>query len=163
MLLTQLQSHLRGPLPKLVKDFLDGIPSLQHVDHIMQLVVISKFAGSALSPTAYVARKDTKWCWNLWWTDLWGTSLHHSSLVSTWTSRLWLWAQSSSQIFIHQMIHLSNPIYRQKYCVRLCQTLCTYTGRCNPVIEDHQIFQEWFVRSEAILAVNYQLFVSYVS
>jgi len=49
-----------GPPLKPVKLPLDGIPSLQSVDHTTQLGVISKIAEHALNPTIHVANKDVK-------------------------------------------------------------------------------------------------------
>ena len=52
------QAHLSKP----VKVPLEGIPSLQRVDHTTQLGVVVKFAESALDPTVRVADKDVKQC-----------------------------------------------------------------------------------------------------
>ncbi|KAK4827673.1 hypothetical protein QYF61_020484 [Mycteria americana] len=47
-----------GPPLKPVKVPLDGIPSLQCVDHTTQLGVVSKVAEGALDPTVHVADKE---------------------------------------------------------------------------------------------------------
>ena len=45
---------------KTIKVLLEGIPTLQHVDHTTQLGAISKLAEGALNPTVHVADKDVK-------------------------------------------------------------------------------------------------------
>ncbi|KAK4827796.1 hypothetical protein QYF61_021788 [Mycteria americana] len=49
-----------GPPLKPVKVPLDGIPSLQHVDHTTQLGVIRRLAEGALNLTVHVPDKDVK-------------------------------------------------------------------------------------------------------
>lgn len=49
--------HSGSPL-KPVQVPLDGISSLLHADHTIQLGVISKLAGYAFSPTVCVTNKD---------------------------------------------------------------------------------------------------------
>ena len=51
------------PPLKPVKVPLDGIPSLQRVDHITQLGVTGQLAEGALNPTVCVTDKDIKQCW----------------------------------------------------------------------------------------------------
>jgi len=51
-----------GPPLKPVKVPLDGIPSLQCVDHTTWLGVVGILAESALNPTVRVADKDVKQC-----------------------------------------------------------------------------------------------------
>ncbi|KAK4828488.1 hypothetical protein QYF61_026759 [Mycteria americana] len=58
--LVELHKVRRGPPLKPVKVPLDGIPSLQRVDHTTQLGVIGKLAEGALNPTVHVADKDVK-------------------------------------------------------------------------------------------------------
>ncbi|PKU40783.1 testosterone 17-beta-dehydrogenase 3-like [Limosa lapponica baueri] len=43
---------------------LDGIPSLQHVDHATKLGVVSKLAEGALNPTVHVSSKDVEQHWS---------------------------------------------------------------------------------------------------
>jgi len=49
--LVELYQVRMGPPPKPVKVSLDGIPSLQPVDHTTQLGVIGKLAEGAFNPT----------------------------------------------------------------------------------------------------------------
>ncbi|KAK4828118.1 hypothetical protein QYF61_023916 [Mycteria americana] len=53
-----------GPLFKLVQVPLDGIPSLGHVNHTIQLGVVCKLAEGALDPTVYVIDEDIKQYWS---------------------------------------------------------------------------------------------------
>ncbi|GAB0195895.1 hypothetical protein GRJ2_002054800 [Grus japonensis] len=62
--LAELHAVRMGPPLKPVKVPLDGIPSLQHVDHTTQLGVVSKLAEGALDPTVHVTDKDVKQCWS---------------------------------------------------------------------------------------------------
>ncbi|KAK4830748.1 hypothetical protein QYF61_013198 [Mycteria americana] len=62
--LVEFHEVCMGPPLKPVKVPLDGIPSLQCVDHIAQLGVIGKLADSALNPTLHVANKDVKQRWS---------------------------------------------------------------------------------------------------
>ncbi|GAB0192024.1 ras GTPase-activating protein 1-like [Grus japonensis] len=55
------QYYQKGPPVKPVKVPLDGIPSLQCVDHTTQLGV-AKLAEGALDPTIHVTNKDLKQC-----------------------------------------------------------------------------------------------------
>ncbi|GAB0192530.1 hypothetical protein GRJ2_001718300 [Grus japonensis] len=45
-----------------VKVLLDGIPSLQSIDHTTQLGVVSNLAEGALDPAVHIADKDVKQC-----------------------------------------------------------------------------------------------------
>ncbi|KAK4810558.1 hypothetical protein QYF61_004521 [Mycteria americana] len=58
--LVELHEVCTGPLLKPVEVPLDGIPSLQCVDHTTRLGVICKLAEGALNPTVHVANKDVK-------------------------------------------------------------------------------------------------------
>ncbi|GAB0208383.1 cAMP-dependent protein kinase inhibitor alpha [Grus japonensis] len=60
--LVELHAVLMASPLQPVKVPLDGIPSLQHVDHTTQLGVVSKLAEGALDPTVHVANKDIKQC-----------------------------------------------------------------------------------------------------
>ncbi|KAK4818782.1 hypothetical protein QYF61_019128, partial [Mycteria americana] len=60
--LAELHEVRTGPPLKPVNVPLDGIPSLQRVDHTTQLGVIGKLAEGALNPTVHVTDKDVKWC-----------------------------------------------------------------------------------------------------
>ncbi|KAK4830147.1 hypothetical protein QYF61_008635 [Mycteria americana] len=62
--LAELHEVHTGPPLKPVTVTLDGIPSLQCVDHTTQLGVIGKLAEGALKPTVHVANKDVKQCWS---------------------------------------------------------------------------------------------------
>ena len=53
-----------GPLLKPVKVPLDGIPSLQRINHTTELGVICKLADGVLSPTVYVIDEDVKQYWS---------------------------------------------------------------------------------------------------
>lgn len=56
--LVELHKICLDPLLKLVKVFLDGMPSLQHVNSTTQLDVICKLVEDALSPIIYIINKD---------------------------------------------------------------------------------------------------------
>jgi len=56
----ELHEVCMGPPLKPGKVPLDGMLSLQHVDHTAQLGVIGKFAEGALNPTVHAADKDVK-------------------------------------------------------------------------------------------------------
>ncbi|KAK4824889.1 hypothetical protein QYF61_021129 [Mycteria americana] len=58
--LVELHEVHRGPLLKLVKVPLDGIPSLKGISCTTRLGVICKLAEGALNPTAYAINKDTE-------------------------------------------------------------------------------------------------------
>ena len=62
--LVQLHEIHKGLLLKHVKVPLDGIPSLQSVDHTTQLGAVSKLSEGALNPTLHVADKDIKQRWS---------------------------------------------------------------------------------------------------
>ncbi|GAB0184583.1 cAMP-dependent protein kinase inhibitor alpha [Grus japonensis] len=47
-----------------VKVPLDGIPSLQCVNHTTLLGVVGKLAEGALDPTVHITDKDVKQCWS---------------------------------------------------------------------------------------------------
>jgi len=56
--LAKLHAVHAGPPLQPVKVPLNGIPSLEHVNHTAQLGVIGKLAEGALSPTVHVVDKD---------------------------------------------------------------------------------------------------------
>ena len=56
--LVELHAVHAGPPLQPVQVPLNGIPSLQRVNHTTQLVVLGKLAEGALSPTVHVADKD---------------------------------------------------------------------------------------------------------
>ncbi|GAB0197909.1 cAMP-dependent protein kinase inhibitor alpha [Grus japonensis] len=58
----ELHAVRTGPPLQPVKVPLDGIPSLQRVDHTTQLGVVGKLAEGALNPTVHDADKDVKQC-----------------------------------------------------------------------------------------------------
>jgi len=58
--LVELHGVHAGPPLQSVKVPLNGIPSLQRVNHTTQLGVIGRVAEGALSPTVYIANKDIK-------------------------------------------------------------------------------------------------------
>jgi len=58
--LVELHAVHTGPPLQPVKVPLNGIPSLQSVNHTTQLVVVGKLDEGALSPTVHVASKDIK-------------------------------------------------------------------------------------------------------
>ncbi|KAK4825967.1 hypothetical protein QYF61_003536 [Mycteria americana] len=58
--LVELHEVCPGPALKPVTVPLDGIPSLQHVDHTTQLAVVGNLAVGALTPTVHVANEDVK-------------------------------------------------------------------------------------------------------
>jgi len=62
--LVQLHEVLTGPPLKPAKVPLDGIPSLQHVDHTTQLGVVGKLAEGAFSTTVHVPSKDVTQHWS---------------------------------------------------------------------------------------------------
>ncbi|GAB0186614.1 mitochondrial enolase superfamily member 1 [Grus japonensis] len=62
--LVELHEFRMGPPLQPVKVPLDGIPSLQRVNHTTQLGVIGKLAEGALDPTVHVTDKDVKQHWS---------------------------------------------------------------------------------------------------
>ncbi|GAB0183112.1 cAMP-dependent protein kinase inhibitor alpha [Grus japonensis] len=62
--LVELHEVHIGPPLQPVKVPLDGIPSLQRVNHTTQLGVVSNLAEGALDPTVHVADKDVEQCWS---------------------------------------------------------------------------------------------------
>jgi len=58
--LVELHAVHAGPPLLPVKILLNGIPSLQRVNHTTQLGVVDKLAEGALSPTVHVTDKDTE-------------------------------------------------------------------------------------------------------
>jgi len=58
--LVELHEVHTGPPLQSVKVPLNGIPSLQRVNHTTQLGVVSRLAEGALSPTVHVTNKDIK-------------------------------------------------------------------------------------------------------
>jgi len=78
--LVELYAVHAGPPLQPVKVPLNGIPSLQRINHTTQLRVVGKLAEGALGPTVHVADKDIKQH-----RPHYRPETHHSSLVSTWT------------------------------------------------------------------------------
>lgn len=58
--LVLLRSHeiSMGPLVKLIQVPLDGIPTFRNVSHTIQLGIICKLPGGALSPFIYAINED---------------------------------------------------------------------------------------------------------
>ena len=62
--LVELHEVHMGPPLQPVQVPLDGIPSLQCVNHTTQLGVISRLAEGALNPTVHVTNKEVQQCWS---------------------------------------------------------------------------------------------------
>ncbi|PKU47710.1 hypothetical protein llap_1990 [Limosa lapponica baueri] len=62
--LVELHEVRTGPPLTPVQVPLDGIPSLQCIDHAIQLDVISKLAEDARNPTVCISDKDVKQHWS---------------------------------------------------------------------------------------------------